>query len=275
MKNFKVIVIDGIISAGKSTLISLIENDEKIKEKYDIVIIKEPVDKWVESGILRKFYDDMSRWGYHFQTKVFHDKIMESINQYNRYISNKEKISGVCCVCNNSQEISQSIPKCNGCGLKNSISINNLDSLEIEPKNKETLFILERSCLTDKLFMELLYEDHFITDMEYDHYKEWCDLWELLLPFKFDLFIYLRPSLDACMRRVEERHRDGEGGVSKEYQQKLMDKHDLFFKEGGIELYGKIIPVKILETDDNFKNDKKIQDKIIAQFIEYINAIKN
>lgn len=270
MKKFKVIVIDGIISAGKSTLIALIQT--KLKDRYEIIVIKESVDKWVKSGILQKFYGDKKRWSYHFQTKVFHDRIMETRNQYDKFIEKENLQTGTCVLCNNSQEINTSnLPKCNGCGLKNSLSVSNLT--ENEQNDKEVLFVCERSCLTDNLFMELLYEDGEISDMEYDHYKEWCDLWKLLLPFEFDLFIYLRPSLEKCMKQVQERLRDGEEGVDKEYQRKLMNKHDAFFKKEGIELYDRVIPVKIMETNENFKSDPLIQDKIIAQFIDYINSI--
>lgn len=229
MKDYKVIVIDAIISAGKSTLIDLIKR--KLSLKYNIIIVDEPVHKWTKSGLLKKFYGDKKRWGYHFQTKVFHDRIMEAILQYNLYLQN-------------------------------------------EKQEKPTLFILERSCLTDKLFMELLFDDGDITDMEYSDYKEWCDLWQILMPFKFDLFIYLRPSIEECMRRVKERARDGEEGVSLEYQQKLMVKHDKFFSQDGVTLGNdKKILVKILKTDDNFKNDPIIQDKIIDIFISYLNEI--
>lgn len=283
---YKVIVIDGIISAGKSTLIALIQS--KLKDRYEIIVIKEPVNKWTQSGILQKFYGDKKRWSYHFQTKVFHDRIMEAINQYDKFIEKEKSQTGICVLCNNFQEINTSnLPQCDVSsetrGLKNSLSVSNLtdversDRLKSAPQSgdtpKQVLFVCERSCLTDNLFMKLLYEDGEINDMEYDHYKEWCDLWKLLLPFKFDLFIYLRPSLEKCMKQVQERLRDGEEGVDKEYQRKLMNKHDAFFKKEGIELYGKIIPVRILETDENFKSDPIVQDKIINQFIDYINMI--
>lgn len=269
MKKFKVIVIDGIISAGKSTLIALIQS--KLKDRYEIIVIKESVDKWTQSGILQKFYGDKKRWSYHFQTKVFHDRIMETKNQYDKFIEKEKSQTGTCVLCNNSQEINTSnLPQCDGCGLKNSLSVSNLAETD---NNKEVLFVCERSCLTDNLFMELLYEDGEIIDMEYDHYKEWCDLWKLLLPFEFDLFIYLRPSLEKCMKQVQERLRDGEEGVDIEYQRKLMNKHDEFFKKEGIELYDRVIPVIILETNENFKSDPIVQDKIIAQFIDYINSI--
>ena len=271
MKKFKVIVIDGIISAGKSTLIALIQT--KLKDRYEIIVIKEPVNKWVASGILQKFYGDKKRWSYHFQTLVFHDRIMETRNQYNKFIEKTDisKLSGICISCNNTQEINISnLPQCYSCGLKNSLSLSNLTDVE---DTKEILFVCERSCLTDNLFMDLLYEDGEISDMEYEHYKEWCDLWKLLLPFEFDLFIYLRPSLEKCMKQVQERLRDGEEGVDKEYQRKLMIKHDEFFKKEGIKLYNRVIPVIILETDENFKSDPEVQDKIIKQFIEYINTI--
>jgi deoxyadenosine/deoxycytidine kinase len=35
----------------------------------------EPVKEWVDSGLLQRFYDDKKRWSYHFQTKIFSDKV--------------------------------------------------------------------------------------------------------------------------------------------------------------------------------------------------------
>jgi len=67
------VVIDGIIASGKSTLIKKVV--PLLSETYTVGIIKEPVDQWIESGILSKFYQDRSRWGYTFQTTAFKDRI--------------------------------------------------------------------------------------------------------------------------------------------------------------------------------------------------------
>lgn len=71
----KVIVVSGIIGAGKTTFINLI-GGKLAKEGYKIVILKEPVEEWKASGLLEQFYADPKRWGYTFQTEAFRSRIM-------------------------------------------------------------------------------------------------------------------------------------------------------------------------------------------------------
>jgi len=202
-----VFVIDGIISAGKSTLI------KKIQEKIECSIIKEPVDKWEKDGILKRFYEDQKRWGYHFQTKVFIDRVNECIKEY---------------------------------------------------KNNGDIYICERSVATDQIFMKLLYEDGMIDDMEYKHYLEWKDLWIKLIPFNFDGFIYLRPSLEECMKRLNKRNRDGESNISIEYQRRLLSLHDEFFNE----------KIKNNENVLIIEDNGLFTDEIIDKIISFI-SLKN
>ena len=140
-----VVVVDGIISAGKTTYINMIL--KKLTEKgWKVTIVKEPVDKWKTSGLLKRFYKDPSRWGYHFQTKAFHDRVMENVEMFNKFGASSD------------------------------------------------IFILERSCFTDNLFMELLHESKLVDDMEFQDYKEWWSLWYKVMPYEPDLFIYLKYS---------------------------------------------------------------------------------
>ena len=61
----KFIIVDGVISAGKTTLIKLIEtkvnsNPDNIKiKKINIKAIFEPVDLWTSTGALSYFYDNI------------------------------------------------------------------------------------------------------------------------------------------------------------------------------------------------------------------------
>ncbi len=62
-------IIEGNIGAGKSTLVSLIQ------QKLDVHVIFEPHDQWQMVGgtenLLDKFYKDTSRWAYTFQSYAF------------------------------------------------------------------------------------------------------------------------------------------------------------------------------------------------------------
>lgn len=83
MSNPIVISIEGIISAGKTCLIEECLIPLWTKQGIRVTLIKEPVDKWNE--ILPLFCEDPSRWGYHFQTKAFHDRVKESRVMWNKY----------------------------------------------------------------------------------------------------------------------------------------------------------------------------------------------
>lgn len=218
-----VVVVDGIIGAGKSTYIDVIATQLKLRG-WNVFVVKEPVDKWSKCGILKLFYEDPKRWGYHFQCKAFHDRIVENIEAYKNHV------------------------------------------------NDTDIFILERSPLSDDMFMEMLHDDKVITDIEYVHYKEWWNLWHMLMPYTPTLFVYLRPDLDVCMQRVRERARNGETGVTREYQEKLLQKHDMMFHDDELFIKGAhgdrsvYVPCIRLTTNENFRDNQEIQKRCGDQF---------
>ena len=59
------ICIEGIIGAGKSSV------GEMLAEKYDYQFVAEPVDEWVKSGWLERFYSDPKRYAFEFQIHTF------------------------------------------------------------------------------------------------------------------------------------------------------------------------------------------------------------
>lgn len=218
-----IIVIDGIIGAGKSTLISVLYK-LLLEMGYKVTIVREPVEKWVQSGILQQFYDDKKRWAYTFQTVAFMDRILANKKAYE--------------------------------------------------ENPDTdIFIMERSWFTDPVFMDMLHDEGYVTEKEMALYKEWCNFWNLVIPFSPDYFLYLRPELDICMDRVCERNRDGESAVDKQYQQALLNKHDELFGNGFIQVLpnkrAKVIP---LYTNSNFRDDRKVQEKIVKDIMAVVTA---
>jgi len=73
LHNKQLIVIDGLIGAGKSTLIKLIVKENKYKKK--IHPIYEPVDIWRDTGALQLFYQDIPAKCMEFQTFTFITRI--------------------------------------------------------------------------------------------------------------------------------------------------------------------------------------------------------
>jgi deoxyadenosine/deoxycytidine kinase len=126
------------------------------------------------------------------------------------------------------------------------------------------ILLTERTVLTDRhVFMGV--QKELVGAELMAMYAAWCDLFaELLAPLDFSgaLYVYLRPSVEACMSRVRQRARTGEieavrdgaasareapaetraraplgaGGVSEEYQRCLLRAHDAFLLGSGAPL---------------------------------------
>lgn len=194
----KVYVIDGIIGAGKTSLIN------KLVETYpNIVPIFEPVEQWCNSGILQLFYADPKRWAYHFQTMVYSSRVQEIVKVYEKTVK--------------------------------------------EVGTENVIFILERSPLTDTLFMEMLHESGTVTDLEMTSYRQWCDMWNQLVPFSINAFIFLDTPITTAMDRLKIRGRDGEN-ISIEYQTQLSHKHHTFFN-GTKTHRGVTVPIHVLHDN--------------------------
>jgi deoxyadenosine/deoxycytidine kinase len=248
--NRKIIVVDGIIGAGKTTTIKEIEtrfnnicnndnkSDNKSEDKSDnksedksednksendnikikVKAIYEPVDKWKSTGSLEYFYKDIPKNAYAFQTFTYITRISSVID-------------------------------------------------EIYDCPDADIYILERSIWTDRyIFMELLKD--LITNLEMNMYNEWCDMWAYILPLRVDKWVLLNTSLDESLKRIASRNRDGEkSGISVEYQTNLYKKH--------IEFYEKLVndkkPVTIIESnimDENFVGNNDKIDYIIQQILD-------
>jgi deoxyadenosine/deoxycytidine kinase len=63
----KIVYIEGNIGIGKSTLLSNLDKED-LKKKYNYKVFYEPVDNWIEVGILDKFYEDPAKYCYLFQS---------------------------------------------------------------------------------------------------------------------------------------------------------------------------------------------------------------
>lgn len=220
LKRPLIISVEGIISAGKTSLIVgvLIPLWEKMGLK--VRVVSEPIHKWGE--ILPIFYADPKRWAYHIQTKIYVDRICESNEMWNKY------------------------------------------------KDHTDIFILDRSIFSDPQFMKVNYELGNVSDMEMKHYLEWCSMWDKVMPFVPDLFIYLDLSIEESLRRAKERAREGEQHVSAEYQILLKKYHDETF---GLWLNtnGKNIRVYKIDSGVDYKNDESVKQKISDDIISYVN----
>ena len=73
-----VIIVDGIIGAGKTSLINKCLIPEIESRGLKVWVVEEPVKLWREDGLLEMFYKDKKRRGFQFQVRAFHDRIVEA-----------------------------------------------------------------------------------------------------------------------------------------------------------------------------------------------------
>ena len=100
------------------------------------------------------------------------------------------------------------------------------------------IYLIERSPFTDRhVFVEMLSDA--MDDTQKIMYRDWWNVWLELMPFQINKYLYLKPDIDECMRRIEERHRVGEidqdknkkQGVTKEYQHALRKQHEKYYDQ--------------------------------------------
>lgn len=105
----------------------------------------------------------------------------------------------------------------------------------IQDHDQIDFYISERGITSDRLFMEVLYKEGNVTEMEMIRYGKWWNQWYSHMPVCPKTVIYLNTDIDVCMERVKSRARNGElceedsedsGGVSKEYQLMLQAEHN-------------------------------------------------
>ena len=133
---------------------------------------------------------------------------------------------------------------------------------QFEEHPSADIYILERSPISDKIFMEL--QD--VDECEREMYKLWCSAYERILPFDISemKIIYLQTGLATCMQRLYSRGRSEETNVSSDYQWKLKNKHDKLLAELSNCIIS--IPPELANLDfrDNKDNINKIFQLVIS-----------
>lgn len=110
------------------------------------------------------------------------------------------------------------------------------------------ILLVERSPLSNSIFASVLFEDGFLTPMEWRHYESWANEWTRLFPITPSLFIYLTAPIDVCISRIAARGRPGEEKLSADYEGKLEVKHRKIFS-GSTVLFGGIeVPLMTIDT---------------------------
>lgn len=110
------------------------------------------------------------------------------------------------------------------------------DCLDKAKKCGIDTLIAERGPYTDRLFVNVAVKLGNINKLEMGIYPDWWEMWAEIAGKVPDKIIYLNTNLDVAMRRVVERNRLGEGGVTIDYQRMLKEEHDTLFASGELKL---------------------------------------
>ncbi len=82
--NKRIYIFDGLIGAGKTTLINRIYDYMKSKN-IKVHSILEPVDIWNNTGALKYFYEDVPNHSYEFQTFTYITRIERVLKEFNSH----------------------------------------------------------------------------------------------------------------------------------------------------------------------------------------------
>jgi len=105
-------------------------------------------------------------------------------------------------------------------------SVSRLSLLKREiDKHPDAIFIIERSSKSDRLFAEMLYDDEFIEDIDYQIYLMLHECFFDININKIQKLVYLKTDPKICLERVNKRMREGESTITYEYLEKLDKYH--------------------------------------------------
>ena len=121
--------------------------------------------------------------------------------------------------------------------------------LDILNSNKPS--IQDRSVYEDQVFVNVLYEDGILLDLDYKTYKELVK--NVLSNTEYpNIIIYLDVDPRECLKRIKNRGRKCEEGITLEYLIKLKKHYDLWIDN--ISNYTKVIRINW----NTFKNTKDV-----------------
>jgi len=124
------------------------------------------------------------------------------------------------------------------------------------------LHISERSPFSDKLFWNVNCNDPELHKAYMDMWVEWQNLLPIRKP---TLFVYLNTSVDTCMRRMQERNREAESSVTREYQERIVAEHDAIFMDTVEMPDGTHVPCMVVDSEANYRDDVKVAKKIAKE----------
>ena len=136
--------------------------------------------------------------------------------------------------------------------------------------NKNIIFI-DRSLTADlNTFTKMLYDDGFISELEWNAYNKWNDFFNRNYGKNLKQHIlYLRCDPEISFERTKIRSRDAEKAIPFQYLKELHEYHDKWLLKDGKVLNNTLI----LDVNGDFVNDNSRFEELFNQVQEYINKI--
>lgn len=127
-------------------------------------------------------------------------------------------------------------------------------------ESSENNSLLDRSIYGDMIFAKMLRDSGEMSEEEYQLYKDLaCNMFEHIQPPK--LMIYLKNSVDCAINKINNRGRDYEKIVEREYWEKLNKEYEDYFSEYDLSPL-LIIDIEHLNFANNLDDRKKVVDII-------------
>ncbi len=90
--------------------------------------------------------------------------------------------------------------------------------------------VQDRTIYEDTIFARMLHEAGYIDDRDYDTYMGHFNVMKRFLLYP-DVLLYLRVNPEISMKRIAERARSEEGGITLDYMEKLHQGYESFASE--------------------------------------------
>lgn len=145
----------------------------------------------------------------------------------------------------------------------------------IRKQQKDSAFadqiqIMERSWFSDRYcFAQMLHKFGKIDDLGWAVYEQMWD-WYMRNSDMPLGFIYLRVSPELCLKRLKERNRSEEAGVSLEYLQHIHECHEQLLIEKIIDGKSVDFSVLVLDGNLNFRDDPAVQMDFVRQILDFL-----
>jgi deoxyadenosine/deoxycytidine kinase len=132
--------------------------------------------------------------------------------------------------------------------------------------NSEKPYVfVERSIFSDKnIFAKNCYMNGIMTEIEWNLYNQWFDWMRDSLKIDNPYHIYMKCDPDVSYKRLLERSRQEEAGVSLKYLTEIYNRHE--------EWLGNYQNCLTVDASQGFRDDKNIMKNLVNQITDYVNT---